>query len=381
MHPINTLFKIKVANCHSNVLKRNNVPLLYSKTVSVVMSAMKYWNRIKLMKVKKVFFLTVVLTFILISVTLFYHGSWILSSTNYKLIPADFVKKYDPNNESYCTFNYNLPEEFVYEEYELEYSPQMEMNSPYRVLYNVVEAKENVSSLVPVTYATHATAEFVNYISEIARYWEGPVSVAVFVPDFDADTVTKQLVHLCHCLPDMSKVSVHYVFPANDTPFVQTHPYLYFDSTYCAISKTVDILSFRASTRLKYPINVCRNVARNAAATYFVMVSDIQLIPSEKLASKFIEMVSRYHIDKHQRLPSRVYVLPLFEVERDEVIPRSKTDLIRLVRNEKAVYFHRHVCSHCQRFPGLEKWLAAKDPGVVKVSPHHLVIVMTYGLF
>lgn len=305
-------------------------------------------------------------TSIFTTVTFLFNGSSILSSNHDdSKTPAGFVSKYKPQNESYCSFKYNLPEEFVYDEHDLEYGPELGLDSFYRILYNVVEGKQNLSALEPVTYATHATVEFVNYISEIARYWEGPVSVAVFVPDFDADIVTKQLLHMCHCLPDMSKVTVHYVFPANDTPFVQSQPDIVFDPGYCVISDTSAVLSYRASKRLKYPVNVCRNVAKKAASTHFILVSDVELIPSEKLASKFMDMISR--IRDEERLPSRVYVLPLFEVKVGEVIPRNKTHLMSLVKKERAVYFHRHVCSHCQRFPGLQKWLTTKDTGVVKV--------------
>lgn len=328
---------------------------------------MRCRNILKHMRVKKILIWMVASTSVFISANVFFNMSIPYGNIDESKIPAGFVRKYNPSNESYCSFRYNLPEEFVYDERDLEYGPELGMDSFYRILYNVVEGKQNLSTLEPVTYATHATAEFVNYISEIARYWEGPVSVAVFVPDYDADIVTKQLVHMCHCLPNMSKVSVHYVFPANDTPFVQTQPSIVFDPTYCVISDTSDVLSYRASKRLRYPVNVCRNVAKKAAPTYFVLVSDVELIPSEKLASKFMEMTSRMHIDNVQRLPSRVYVLPLFEVKTGEAIPRNKTDLIMLVRSERAVYFHRHVCSHCQRFPGLEKWLATKDSGIVKV--------------
>lgn len=331
---------------------------------------MRCRNILKYRKITKIVFIwTVVSISIFISNNLFFNWSS-TQSANFDVskIPAGFVRKYKPNNESYCMFNYNLPEEFAYDERDLEYSPELGAESFYRVLYNVVERQQNLSSLKPVTYATHATVEFINYISEIARYWEGPVSVAVFVPDFDADTVTKQLVHICHCLPDMSKVSVHYVFPANDTPFVvQAQPSIVFDEGYCVISDTADVLSYRASKKLKYPVNVCRNAAKKAASTYFVLVSDVEFIPSEKLASKFLDMVSSISVNVVQRLPSRIYVLPLFEVKSDEVVPRNKTELMNLVRKERAVYFHRHVCSHCQRFPGLEKWLAMKDPGVVKV--------------
>ena len=115
-----------------------------------------------------------------------------------------------------------------------------------------------------------------------------------------------------------------------------------------------------------YPINICRNIARNFAQTDFVMVSDIQLIPSEELASRFIKMTQTLHIKKPNP-PSRVFVVPVFEVEAYDVIPRTKDELVMMVKEERAVYFHRHICSHCQKFPGIKSWLE-RDTGSANIK-------------
>ncbi len=39
-------------------------------------------------------------------------------------------------------------------------------------------------------------------------------------------------------------------------------------------------VSYKESNQLEYPINVARNVAREAANTYFIFSSDIELYPS-----------------------------------------------------------------------------------------------------
>lgn len=113
-----------------------------------------------------------------------------------------------------------------------------------------------------------------------------------------------------------------------------------------------------------YPINVCRNAAREAALTENVIVSDIQLMPSEGLAAKFFKMVDSYKLSNCDK---RVYVLPIFEVDSSETIPRTKKQLIRLVHQEKAVYFHKLICSHCQKFPGIEHWKMSDPKDEVKV--------------
>lgn len=123
--------------------------------------------------------------------------------------------------------------------------------------------------------------------------------------------------------------------------------------------KAICICFRNTDEKVVYPINVCRNAARTASMTDHVLVSDIQLIPSENTAKKFWEMMDAY---KFVDCPNKVFVIPIFEVESTEEIPRTKKQLVRLIRGKKAVYFHKMICSHCQRFPGIESWMET-DPG------------------
>lgn len=87
-------------------------------------------------------------------------------------IPGAFVEREFPtpinSNESYCDFNYKLPKDLRYSQKDVDFGPELGKSSPYRILYNVVQAK--MSGDVPaVTYATHVTADFMNYIPELLR--------------------------------------------------------------------------------------------------------------------------------------------------------------------------------------------------------------------
>lgn len=331
---------------------------------------MKFCGNKFFVKVKSVCILIVASTFLVPLITVLNRRPSLLNSyraVNFQIltrIPGSFLKGRRPTNESFCKFNYGLPARFDVPEGELRFAPESGAKSPYRILYNVLEAASD--SFPPLTYVTHSSPEFFNYLSEVATHWEGPISIAVFVPDSDADVIVRQLLLLCQCLADMSKVSLHFVFPAKDPPFVASplagkRPRL----RACTLRDTSVPQTYRVRNQLAYPVNVCRNAAKRAAATRHVLVSDVELVPSEGLASRFLTMIERG--SKRFANPSAVYVVPVFEIERYEKIPKSKGELLELIKDERAVYFHRHLCFHCQKFPGLQNWLQ-DDPGdVVKV--------------
>lgn len=51
--------------------------------------------------------------------------------------------------------------------------------------------------------------------------------------------------------------------------------------------------TFKAMNNLTYPVNVGRNLARDAALTRFVLASDIELYPSTGLVDEFFDMVQK----------------------------------------------------------------------------------------
>lgn len=167
-------------------------------------------------------------------------------------------------------------------------------------------------------------------------------------------------------------VSVHLVFPAGRPPALGQ---IIRSQGDCAAS---DLQWREAETERKqrsmtYPINVARNVARMEASTMHVLVSDIELLPSRRLASSFMEMI-RARPPK----PGVAFVLPVFEVESNEQPPSTKRELLEAVKIGTAVYFHRFLCAHCQKFPGMTRWIIRPDPGRVRPLiitkreyPHH----------
>ncbi|PZC81011.1 uncharacterized protein LOC110373285 [Helicoverpa armigera] len=350
--------------------------------------------------------------------------------------PGAFLRGRQPGNMSFCMFNYGLPNTLRWRSISVLPSPETGSRSHYGVIYNAITGMAflNTSKVDAVTYVTQATPEFLYHVVEIAKFWDGPISLATFVPSYDLDIAMQILDHLCHCYPMMAKVSVHLFFPKRLLPklrtlkerrkFLTTPPppvqmvnittkellrqklenyrklnnktraeYIQrarknkiermmlklpdsgfvvpdFRFEDCAGQNIDYTNTYRRSTLMMYPINVGRNVARNASTTNYFLVSDIEMVPSHGLAPKFLKMIRKLMGDEKRDagcvFAKTVFVVPLFEVERGEKIPHEKVTLIQMIATNRATYFHQRVCPHCQRFPGLQTWLMRPSKNVLE---------------
>ncbi|XP_063366399.1 beta-1,4-glucuronyltransferase 1-like [Cydia amplana] len=347
--------------------------------------------------------------------------------------PGAFLKGQQPNeNKTYCQFNYGLPDTLKWGTFRVMPTPEAGLQSPYRVIYNAVKgtAYSNHSKYNAVTYATQATPEYIYHIVEIARYWDGPISLSVFVPNYDLDITMQIMNQLCRCYSGMSKVSLHLFYPKKHPPKLQSKEQRTTTTEMPTTTSNITIeeilqkkldnyrkldnktryeyiqrarkskiermmsrmpskrifapnmvfndcsgidygmMTFKKDNNLIYHINVGRNVARNASRTNYFIVSDIEMVPSDGLAPKFLTMVRKLMGDKKRDegciFGKTVFVVPLFEVEKGEQIPRDKDTLVKMVAANRAMYFHQKFCSHCQRFPGLQTWLTRPSPGIVE---------------
>lgn len=312
---------------------------------------------------------------------------------NHVYKPGGFLQNKRPENISYCHFNYGLPDKLHFEKLQIYPSPESGNRSSYKVIYDAIigTAYLNRTKSQEVTYVTHATPEFLYHLVEIARYWEGPISIAVYVPGFDLDITMQIMKQLCHCYSGMMKVSLHLFYPKRFPPQIRTLeerklslttakpleplsndaierliskrlgeyrklnnntrgkyiqwvrktkiermmiafrqemivPNLEFRD--CSGLESYNFSTFRQTKFMMYPVNVGRNVARNASRTNYFLVSDIELIPSYGLAPKFLKMIRKLMGDEKRDagcvFAKTVFVVPLFEVETGVIIPHDK---------------------------------------------------------
>lgn len=117
---------------------------------------------------------------------------------------------------------------------------------------------------------------------------------------------------------------------------------------------------YTTQKEILYPINVGRNIAREAAMTHFVLACDIELYPSDGLATQFLEMIAR-NDGPLQSSARKVFPLPPFEVEATSKVPHGKTELQAMLKAGTAIPFHVTVCAVCHKIPDLKKWIATTN--------------------
>lgn len=66
-------------------------------------------------------------------------------------------------------------------------------------------------------------------------------------------------------------------------------------------------LLYKSKYDLLYPINVGRNIAREAALTHFIFPSDIELYPTPNLIEKFLEMIVKNKGFSYRRNPKYIF--------------------------------------------------------------------------
>lgn len=138
-----------------------------------------------------------------------------------------------------------------------------------------------------------------NNLIPLVERWRGPVSIALHAPGTDFETTIKSIFFMRNCLDNpliKDFITFHLYFDKTFIPaYIPKDPHMLERSYECPpvapyLNKSSKDL-FKIKHNLTYPINVGRNLAKKAALTYFVLVSDVELYPSPGLIDQFFKMV------------------------------------------------------------------------------------------
>jgi len=274
-------------------------------------------------------------------------------------------------------------------------------SNKYVTVTNYIRAMKSFNYNSSITLTTQATTEFMFHTLELCKRWDGPISVAVFTPGVEMLVATTLIKFMRQCLPVplsaciRDKVTWHLVYNKSHGPPASaiSYPRFHLDSKNYPLfvhqdqcpklagPEPSDLIkqfevelrksnkiypdSYRQEFQLPYPINVLRNTARLAAGTNYVLASDIELYPSINLVPSFTNYIIRHNItEDYKYIKKYGFTLPIFEVSANVTAPKTKDELLKLVQQGDAIFFHKWVCDWCQNFPNRLDWLQTDKYGL-----------------
>jgi beta-1,4-glucuronyltransferase 1 len=210
--------------------------------------------------------------------------------------------------------------------------------------------------------------------NKIIFRWAAPVSIAVYAPGDDFQRTVLTILFLRNCHTQSALVREHATFHVFFES--QFHPDNIHrdinDAEKDFVCPTIDSYrnlsnekTFKSTHNLTYFINVGRNLARKAALTHFILASDIELYPNPGLVDSFFAMILRNQSKNVSG--NNVFVLPIFEIAKDQKVPENKTELLELYHRKLVVWFHSKICAKCHTVPLAGEWINATDEGEMNV--------------
>lgn len=152
-----------------------------------------------------------------------------------------------------------------------------------------------------ITYTTHGDFRFLDNLVPLLERWQAPLSIALYTPGTDFEATIDSILYLRNCIPEaaiiVQLVSFHMFYENKHKPKKMGSFNIKMEILYeCPDIPPYDVKnnetkSYRAANNLTYPVNVARNIARNAALTHFVLASDIDFYPSLDLVDDFFKML------------------------------------------------------------------------------------------
>ncbi|KAH0950585.1 hypothetical protein HN011_006998 [Eciton burchellii] len=217
-----------------------------------------------------------------------------------------------------------------------------------------------------VCLATQSSVEKLHSLVQVALHWTGPMSVALYAAgDDEFEVLQRYLVYLRRCYESVrQRVTFSLTVPRTKPPRKQPRVFELPDTIDCTKPEaTLNELAARipseqTSWRIRnvYPQNHMRNLARKNCQSDYVLLTDVDIVPSFNLTLALDEFLAGDKCDKC------AYVIPTYELDTRVRFPQNKTELIRLARKGLARPFHQKVFIHNQFATNFTRWLQDATP-------------------
>ncbi|KAG8234554.1 hypothetical protein J437_LFUL014010, partial [Ladona fulva] len=264
----------------------------------------------------------------------------------------------------------------------------LDASGEFQVVPKLVKAENSppTSTTVPtqdISIATHCTVEHLHRLLPLIERWQGPISVAVFAGELELGMALSSIASLRACSPPIRRLTTFHLvsplLPGGRAPLASLGT--------SAPSRCGSLLeqlreagkdktrkNYARGTTVEggqsppYPNNLLRNVARSGISTEFVLVIDIDMLPSRNLRADFSRFANQKHLyEESQRDDKTVYVLPAFEASEGAPIPGDKAELLALADTFRLRPFYFELCWKCQVHTDYETW--QKEPPSSGLAP------------
>lgn len=196
-----------------------------------------------------------------------------------------------------------------------------------------------------VTLVVHLSSDRLPVFEQLVSHWYGPVSVAIYLPESETDTLERFIQGSEH-LVNRKNIGYHLVF--HDEGF-------------------------------NYPINRLRDIALEQAQTPYVFLSDVDFLPSYGLHEHLRRTLSSMHNGQDSNiLKKRAIVIPAFEnSEYRFEFPTSKMDLLTQFDLGIITAFRDQIWPRGQAPTDYRRWRSSTKLYKVEWEPEYEPFIVT----
>jgi beta-1,4-glucuronyltransferase 1 len=180
-----------------------------------------------------------------------------------------------------------------------DFSSKSYAHGNYWILKNFIKGSVYFKCHSSITYTTHTDVTYLSNVIPLLKRWQGPLSVAVYAPGDDFNATLHSIFYLRNCNKYsrlVRKYTTFHLFFEEQYSFAKVPESENMKMT-CESAREFFRYpvekTFKHKRNLAYPINVGRNLARNASLTHFILASDIELYPNPGFIFNFLTMMAR----------------------------------------------------------------------------------------
>ncbi|XP_043934186.1 beta-1,4-glucuronyltransferase 1 [Protopterus annectens] len=209
--------------------------------------------------------------------------------------------------------------------------------------------------------ATHTSINNLHQLKDLVDRWQNQISLSLFAIANDVRFATMIIFALSSfCSEVQELVTFHLVCHSGDLAVFPEQDHNAFAKLRNCASVFKKLHAYRAKyqnyaigNNASYPNNLLRNVARTGTNSKYLMTIDIDMLPSEKLHSEFLNLIEE-NVDIEEQT---LFVVPAFEIRHTRRIPSTKSELLQLYQVGEVRAFYEELCWKCHAPTNYSRWI------------------------